>query len=610
MNTTFRQLCKNWIAAATLFVAVLPAAVDIVACAGAGTGSADLQAEDAPRLPVCIVGAGITGASTSFFLSEFCRKNPTGSDTCGRDIVVFERSGRVGGRIESVQLQPGVFVETGAAIAIKQNRLMVYFADLLGLDTRGGSYVGNTVGILSTDRSVGMVFSAMWTGMLSFFNKMAAVWRYGLTVVSAKSKVLNLVERFEEVYWGIGDSFAITRPGIDSQSPGRFQPSMSPRSPPFASVGAMLESVGMEELTRISLFEGLERLNISSSSAYAKEMADAATRVNYNQGAGDMSAFAGFMGLSANKEDLWAVAGTSGGNAAIPTGLFKLSGAKIHLHTAVTSIDRDEADRKFSYSIRVESQNDSNEADGRIQKCASVVLAAPFLLSTIRLGDSVSPSILDSGTGRRGGMKEYTRTVATFLSAPKGLNATYFNASGWFSRTAPDLILTTEPHGFDEDDGVEIDVGLQELSLDAESAADGGATDTNIALPISSIGLVARTAESTIWKVFSKAPLSAQSLEAMFAGGVYTVLRETDWLAYPKYGAPEPITPFAVEQDPRPSRLFYASAYEIASSAMELGAIFGHNAASLVWQASSTEPITPTAHDASEIQAASPRSEL
>ena len=251
-----------------------------------------------------------------------------------------------------------------------------------------------------------------------------------------------------------------------------------------------------------------------------------------------MSAFAGFMGLSANKEDLWAVAGTSGGNAAIPTGLFKLSGAKIHLHTAVTSIDRDEADRKFSYSIRVESQNDSNEADGRIQKCASVVLAAPFLLSTIRLGDSVSPSILDSGTGRRGGMKEYTRTVATFLSAPKGLNATYFNASGlvsaharrlfflrtfaacrhffdrqrrfflmlwlfasWFSRTAPDLILTTEPHGFDEDDGVEIDVGLQELSLDAESAADGGATDTNIALPISSIGLVARTAESTIWKV-------------------------------------------------------------------------------------------------------------
>ena len=112
--------------------------------------------------------------------------------------------------------------------------------------------------------------------------------------------------------------------------------------------------------------------------------------------------------------------------------------------------------------------------------------------------------------------------------------------------------------------------------------------------------------------MFSKAPLSAQSLEvrkcvpyllrilaydvrfkrpisvasaptfrnlslfqAMFAGGVYTVLRETDWLAYPKYGAPEPITPFAVEQDPRPSRLFYASAYEIASSAMELGAIFG-----------------------------------
>lgn len=160
-------------------------------------------------------------------------------------------------------------------------------------------------------------------------------------------------------------------------------------------------------------------------------MADAATRVNYNQGAGDMSAFAGFMGLSANKEDLWAVTGNSGGNAAIPAGLLRLSGATLHLRTPVSSIDRVEVGREqLSYSIRLESQNASRDADGRVQRCASVVMAAPLSLSAIRLGDAVSPSILDSGTGRRGGMKEYARTVATFVSAPKGLNATYFNATG------------------------------------------------------------------------------------------------------------------------------------------------------------------------------------
>lgn len=75
----------------------------------------------------------------------------------------------------------------------------------------------------------------------------------------------------------------------------------------------------------------------------------------------------------------------------------------------------------------------------------------------------------------------------------------------WFSQAAPDLILTTEPHVLDEDEEVEIDVGLQELSLDAATAADDGAIlfDTNTALPMSSIGLVARTADSTIWKVCS-----------------------------------------------------------------------------------------------------------
>lgn len=111
--------------------------------------------------------------------------------------------------------------------------------------------------------------------MLSFLNKIAALWRYGLTVVSAKSRVLHLVERFEEVYWGIGvvSTFTATEPSAHSRSPSRFEPSMTPRSPPFPSVRAMLESVGMEELTQISLFEGLERLNISSSSACVRACA-------------------------------------------------------------------------------------------------------------------------------------------------------------------------------------------------------------------------------------------------------------------------------------------------------------------------------------------------
>ena len=78
-----------------------------------------------------------------------------------------------------------------------------------------------------------------------------------------------------------------------------------------------------------------------------------------------------------------------------------------------------------------------------------------------------------------------------------------------------------------------------------------------------------------MWHLFFHFGTCDCLFQAMFADGGYTVLRETDWQAYPKYGAPEPMVPFTVENPPRASRFFYVSAYEIASSAMELGAIFG-----------------------------------
>ena len=110
--------------------------------------------------------------------------------------MLFERDSRVGGRIESVEVASGVSVELGAAIAIRQNRLLVHFAELLQLQTKGPTYVNEEMGILSTDREKGMLFSTPWTGSLNFLNKIQALWRYvmyWLGMVQPKSETRNAI---------------------------------------------------------------------------------------------------------------------------------------------------------------------------------------------------------------------------------------------------------------------------------------------------------------------------------------------------------------------------------------------------------------------------------
>jgi predicted NAD/FAD-binding protein len=71
---------------------------------------------------VCIVGAGIGGASTAYFLRELLPP--------GAEIAVFEQEARVGGRIRAVQLGAAI-VEQGAAVAHKENRYLTSFRCVL-----------------------------------------------------------------------------------------------------------------------------------------------------------------------------------------------------------------------------------------------------------------------------------------------------------------------------------------------------------------------------------------------------------------------------------------------------------------------------------------------
>ncbi|GJN01215.1 hypothetical protein PR202_ga18462 [Eleusine coracana subsp. coracana] len=81
---------------------------------------------------VCIVGAGISGASTAFFLTNYT------STSAASQLRVFERRPRVGGRLGTVTVA-GDHFEAGGSIIHPRNLHARRFADLLGLAVETGA---------------------------------------------------------------------------------------------------------------------------------------------------------------------------------------------------------------------------------------------------------------------------------------------------------------------------------------------------------------------------------------------------------------------------------------------------------------------------------------
>ncbi len=73
---------------------------------------------------VAIIGSGIGGSSAAYFIS-----NSLGGKV---DIDVFEKSGKVGGRMAVLELD-GEFYEAGGAVIHESNKYMNDFCEFLGM---------------------------------------------------------------------------------------------------------------------------------------------------------------------------------------------------------------------------------------------------------------------------------------------------------------------------------------------------------------------------------------------------------------------------------------------------------------------------------------------
>ena len=292
----------------------------------------------------------------------------------------------------------------------------------------------------------------------------------------------------------------------------------------FHTVEELLAALD-EEFVNMTRVSGAEYLLSKDISARAiNELVATISRVNYGQNT-TMSEFATAVSMAGGQDDLWSV---QGGNKQVCEGLLKLANASV-VYQAVKSVERISSGDAVSYHITT-TTGDTAEFD-------AVILAVPLQLANITFSGFPTPPQAPPGT-------RYQRTVATFVKGqPRG---EYVGLGNLSEAAFPDLVLT----------------------LENESLAFSciGRNDPVSGEPVRG---------DAVWKVFSRQPLSESDLDAMFVRRVETVVK--DWLAYPHYSPPDRFVPFALDD-----HFFHTNTIEWAASAMEMGAIAGHNAALLL----------------------------
>ena len=285
----------------------------------------------------------------------------------------------------------------------------------------------------------------------------------------------------------------------------------------------MYPSSSYPSLLTESLHSALKHAGINE--LLINELGRIATRVNYGQLPEAIHAFVGSVAIAGTQGELWAV---KGGNYRIPECLLEVSNAR-KIEKLVKKVEKGS---EGGYLV-----------DG--EKYDMVVIASPQT--------SDEPSRLDLGSlaPKNGFEGSYHRTVANIVHGT--LRKSVFTSQENFILDADSNVISV--------------ASLVPTDYDPSKDADINA------LP-------------SVYKVFSKQPLSDQELNRifdkpadLFINGERTKLEVQvfDWQAYPEYSVGQPMQDFVLGEG-----LFYLNAIEKAASAMEMSSLAGRNVANLV----------------------------
>ncbi|KAJ7987201.1 hypothetical protein DPEC_G00336290 [Dallia pectoralis] len=347
-----------------------------------------------PPKRIAVVGAGIGGTATAYFLrQEF------GSSV---KIDVFE-PGTVGGRLATQNIG-GYEYETGGSLIHPLNLHMKHFLDKLGLSQRT-----NLPGKMAIFDGKEIVFEESDWFVVNFLRML---WHYGFNFLRMQMWVESVLDKFMRIYQYQQYGYS------------------------FTSVEKLLHAMGGDSfltLANQTLEEAM--LEEGFSQNFLNDVVAPITRVNYGQSV-RISGFAGAVALAGADSGLWAV---DGGNKKVCSGLLYHSKAEL-IQARVTTISVKQRQSKAGTTASLYEVNYVGDSGNAHSLYDIVFVATPLHQGKSDLAfPGFSPPIPSHFPGR------YHQIVTTLVHGR--LNMSYLGISENPDAFTASDVLTTDAKG-------------------------------------------------------------------------------------------------------------------------------------------------------------------
>ncbi|KAM3925676.1 prenylcysteine oxidase 1 [Leptodactylus fuscus] len=344
-----------------------------------------------PPNRIAIVGAGIGGTSTAYFLREKFGKHV--------QIDIFEKE-NVGGRLSTIEME-GYHYESGGSVIHPLNLHMKTFVKDLGLNVR--TLDDSLVGIYNGEE---FVFEESDWYLINVFKM---IWNYGLNFLRMYMWVEDMLDKFMRIY--------------------RYQTF----DYSFSSTESLLHAMGGDDfMTKINVTidEAMQKSGFSQK--FIDDIVVPAMRVNYGQGA-KVNGFVGAVSLAGTSSGLWAV---EGGNKLVCSGLLYASKANL-IQGIVTSIQEKVRPTKSGDTVRLYEVNYETDKGPALDMYDIVVIAVPLCkeIGNIKFLGFNPP--IESVS------KPYHQMVATFVHGQ--INASFFGCPKPCQFSISEILTTNKP---------------------------------------------------------------------------------------------------------------------------------------------------------------------
>ena len=364
---------------------------------------------------VAIIGGGAGGSSAAYHLRKFADSSPLDIPI---EIDLFESADRIGGRTTTVNAfdDERYPVELGGSIFVEVNKILVNLTNEFGLNTKtnlheAGPDSDYDLGVWDGSQFVFKQSSGegRWQG---YWDIAKLLWKYGLSPIRTQRLMKDAVGRFLNFY----------------EAP----------TFPFATLQSAVMKNKLLEFTSQPGSETLASAGISD--AFARDIIQASTRVNYAQNLGQIHGLETMCCMATS-----GAMAVEGGNWQIFDAAVKHSQADVMLNTTIQGVIKDIHNQQY-YLAR-------NKQEGAHVRLSdpydSIILAAPYQFSGIDFEPELArlPESID-----------YVSLYVTLFTSPHPLSPTFFDMAPEEWKAVPSTVLTTlsadmnssspEPHKF------------------------------------------------------------------------------------------------------------------------------------------------------------------